>query len=69
MKNLLQKGKSKDSIHFVGNVMIDNLFYQTKKLENDNGNRFPTFKLKQKNKDYVFSDSSPAFECGFQRKF
>ena len=33
IKNLIQEGKSKDRIHFVGNVMIDNLFYQAKKLE------------------------------------
>ena len=54
IKNLMQEGKSKDRIHFVGNVMIDNLFYQAKKLENVGGNRFPTLKLKQQNKDYVF---------------
>ena len=54
LKNLIQEGKSKDRIHFVGNVMIDNLFYQAKKLEKDNGSGFPTFELKQQNKDYVF---------------
>ena len=54
MKNLLQEGKPKDRIHFVGNVMIDNLLYQARELGNDNGQRFSTFKLKQKNKDYVF---------------
>ena len=53
-KNLLKEGRPKEKIHFVGNVMIDNLFYQAKKLEKDNGNRFSTFKLKQQNKDYVF---------------
>ena len=54
MKNLMQEGKPKDSIHLVGNVMIDNLFYQAKKLEKDNESCFPTFELKQQNKDYVF---------------
>ena len=54
MKNLMQEGKPKDCIHLVGNVMIDNLFYQAKKLEKDNESCFPTFELKQQNKDYVF---------------
>ena len=54
IQNLLKEGKSRDRIHFVGNVMIDNLLYQTKKLENNRGKGFPTFKLKQENKDYVF---------------
>jgi UDP-N-acetylglucosamine 2-epimerase (non-hydrolysing) len=53
-KNLLQEGRSKEKIHFVGNVMIDNLFYQARKLENDDGNCFSTLKLKKENKDYVF---------------
>ena len=62
MKNLLQEGKPKGCIH--------NLFHQAKKLENDNGSGFPTFELKQKNKDYVFltlhrpsnADSRESFE-------
>ena len=54
IKNLLQEGRPKDRIHFVGNVMIDNLFYQAKKLENYDGKGFSTFKLKEKNNDYVF---------------
>ncbi|MBU3981774.1 MAG: UDP-N-acetylglucosamine 2-epimerase (non-hydrolyzing) [Proteobacteria bacterium] len=53
-KNLLQEGRPKEKIHFVGNVMIDNLFYQAKKLEKDNVSGFPTFELKQQNRDYVF---------------
>ena len=32
IKNLLQEGRAKHRIHFVGNVMIDNLFYQQKDL-------------------------------------
>ncbi len=31
--NLLKEGKPEDKIHFVGHVMIDNLFYQVKQLE------------------------------------
>ena len=54
IKNLLQEGRPKEKIHFVGNVMIDNLFYQAKNLENHDGRNFSTFKLKQQNKDYVF---------------
>lgn len=54
MDNLIREGKPKDRIHFVGNVMIDNLLYQCRKLENDNGDRFQTCKLKREYKDYVF---------------
>ncbi|GAB6059646.1 non-hydrolyzing UDP-N-acetylglucosamine 2-epimerase [Desulfonatronum parangueonense] len=32
-QNLLQEGKPADSVHFVGHVMIDNLFYQLRRLE------------------------------------
>jgi UDP-N-acetylglucosamine 2-epimerase (non-hydrolysing) len=31
--NLLREGKSRESIHFVGHVMIDNLLYEAKRLE------------------------------------
>ena len=31
--NLIAEGKSEQNIHFVGHVMIDNLFYQVEKLE------------------------------------
>jgi len=37
IKNLLQEGKPEDRIHFVGNVMIDNLFRQTRKIGNGYG--------------------------------
>jgi len=52
--NLMQEGKSKDRIHFVGNVMIDNLFYQCGKLDGDMPKHFTTFKIKEKLKDYAF---------------
>jgi len=47
MVNLLKEGKPEESIHFVGHVMIDNLFFQLKKLECMDTIRFPTntFKL------------------------
>ena len=52
--NLIQEGKSRDRIHFVGNVMIDNLFYQAGKLDGDIPGRFPTSKIKEKLEDYAF---------------
>jgi len=52
--NLIQEGKSEDRIHFVGNVMIDNLFYQTGKLDGDLNRRFPTSEIKEKLGDYAF---------------
>ena len=52
--NLVQEGKSKDRIHFVGNVMIDNLFYQAEKLDGDVPGRFSTSEIKGKLEDYAF---------------
>jgi UDP-N-acetylglucosamine 2-epimerase (non-hydrolysing) len=53
-KNLLIEGKSKQKIHFVGNVMIDNLFYQVERLKDKTNWVFPTSKLKKENKPYAF---------------
>ena len=33
MANLIKEGKDRDKLHFVDHVMIDNLFYQLKRLE------------------------------------
>ncbi len=52
--NLVQEGKPKDRIHFVGNVMIDNLFYQVEKLDGDMSARFATSDIKEKLEDYAF---------------
>jgi UDP-N-acetylglucosamine 2-epimerase (non-hydrolysing) len=52
--NLVREGKSRDHIHFVGNVMIDNLFYQAEKLDGDKPGHFETNKIKKKYKDYAF---------------
>lgn len=52
--NLVQEGKPKDRIHFVGNVMIDNLFYQVGKLDDDMSARFVTSAIKEKLEDYAF---------------
>ncbi|MCK4785617.1 MAG: UDP-N-acetylglucosamine 2-epimerase (non-hydrolyzing), partial [Desulfobacteraceae bacterium] len=53
-KNLLHEGKPQDRIHFVGNVMIDNLLYQLRKLATDDGRSFSTYKLKQEKRDFIF---------------
>ena len=52
--NLIKEGKSRDRIYFVGNVMIDNLFYQAEKLNSDMSEHFETAKIKKKLKDYAF---------------
>jgi UDP-N-acetylglucosamine 2-epimerase (non-hydrolysing) len=53
-KNLIAEGKSLENIHFVGNVMIDNLFYQLEKLKKMDLSLFPTFSLKAEKQRYVF---------------
>ena len=53
-RNLLREGKPAESIHFVGNVMIDNLFHQFEKLGSDDGVRFPTGALKEQSRPYAF---------------
>ncbi len=53
-ENLVREGRPSDRIHFVGHVMIDNLLYQMKMLENGNGSRFPTNKFKDALGDYIF---------------
>jgi UDP-N-acetylglucosamine 2-epimerase (non-hydrolysing) len=52
--NLLRDGRREDRIHFVGNVMIDNLFYQLRQLEKQDGRRFSTYDLKTNNSNYIF---------------
>jgi UDP-N-acetylglucosamine 2-epimerase (non-hydrolysing) len=54
VKNLLREGKRADQIHFVGNVMIDNLFHQVEELKNDAVERFSTFALKRRQTPYLF---------------
>lgn len=51
--NLIKEGHDKKKIHYVGNVMIDNLFYQKKKLVKQVINEFPTNKLKKNLKNYA----------------
>jgi len=52
MENLLKEGKSENKIQFVGHVMIDNLFFQLKKLETMDPTRFLTNTFKQDHKAY-----------------
>lgn len=54
VQNLLKEGKTAEMIHFVGNVMIDNLFYNLKQIESDDGDKISTYKIKQKKNDYAF---------------
>ena len=46
INNLLNEGHDKSTIHYVGNVMIDNLRYQLKKLNKIDSSSFKTNKLK-----------------------
>ncbi len=52
MDNLIQEGKNKDALHFVGHVMIDNLFYQLSKLEKIKNNGFLFKGFKEENLSY-----------------
>lgn len=52
--NLLQEGTSEDRIHFVGHVMIDNLFYQVERLENNHVKSLSTYQLKENYEEYGF---------------
>lgn len=54
LKNLANEGKRKDSIFFVGNVMIDNLHHQIEELAVYDVQRFSTHALKTKSKAYAF---------------
>ena len=53
-KNLLREGKESNSIYFVGHVMIDNLFYQLKKLEAEDPSKFLTYGLRKGFGPYAF---------------
>jgi UDP-N-acetylglucosamine 2-epimerase (non-hydrolysing) len=53
-RNLLDEGKPRARIHFVGHVMIDNLLYQLKKLDHTDTPRFSTYKIKKLREPYFF---------------
>jgi len=52
--NLQQEGKPGERIFFVGNVMIDNLYYQLKKIHEAEDNHFKTKTMKGKLSKYIF---------------
>jgi len=52
--NLLKEGRSPDTIHFVGHVMIDNLLYQIQQLKMYDCTRFSTYSLKGNVNGYIF---------------
>jgi UDP-N-acetylglucosamine 2-epimerase (non-hydrolysing) len=52
VSHLLAEGKRKDSIFFVGHVMIDNLFHQVEKLKHLAPTAFETTIFKQRNPSY-----------------
>jgi UDP-N-acetylglucosamine 2-epimerase (non-hydrolysing) len=52
--NLLKEGKPKEKIHLVGNVMIDNLFYQLDELKQVDSSRFGSNTLKKSLGRYAF---------------
>jgi len=53
-ENLLNEGKPFDKIHFVGNVMIDNLLYQKEQLESIDPNSFSTSIFKTQLDQFIF---------------
>jgi UDP-N-acetylglucosamine 2-epimerase (non-hydrolysing) len=55
-ENLLREGKSQESIHFVGHVMIDNLLYQAGKLSDGTVDvrKLRVYTLKQEKRRYAF---------------
>lgn len=55
VENLVKEGKSKDCIHFVGHVMIDNLFHQLGEIESDGRRvKLSTSSLKERHSEYAF---------------
>lgn len=53
-ENLIKEGKSPEKIHFVGHVMIDNLYYQLGKLEQEADSSFSVSGLKKNLGHYGF---------------
>ena len=54
IRNLLKEGKQESRTHLVGNVMIDNLFYQVKKLAKIDPHTFSCFELKKRLHKYIY---------------
>ncbi len=53
MVNLEKEGKTQDTIHFVGHVMIDNLYYQLEKLNQMPVESFTHHAYKSTHKEYA----------------
>lgn len=53
-ENLLKEGKSQESIHYVGHVMIDNLLYQHERVLQAGNSSFMNNALKTKLGEYIF---------------
>ena len=72
VENLLREGKPIERVHLVGHVMVDNLYHQVARLNDETTRReeFPVFKLKPKKDKYIFVtlhrpsnvDEQPVFE-------
>jgi UDP-N-acetylglucosamine 2-epimerase (non-hydrolysing) len=54
VENLLREGKRPDQIHFVGHVMVDNLFFQVKRLKHEDTSRFAVSSMKREKDSYAF---------------
>ena len=54
LENLRREGKPEERIHFVGHVMIDNLFHQLAVLEKNGANGFAHARLKDELGEYAF---------------
>ena len=52
MRNLKNEGKPESATHFVGHVMIDNLYYQLSKLEQMPEESFKNNRFKRANSEY-----------------
>ncbi len=52
--NLIREGKPPEQIHFVGNVMIDNLFRQLALLKSENLEQYSVYRLKNEKRPYIF---------------
>ena len=50
--NLRREGKREDAIHFVGHVMVDNLFHQVEKLRDIDTRSFDTSSFKESHAEY-----------------
>ncbi len=53
-ENLLHEGKSKEKVHFVGHVMVDNLLHQLEKVEAAQDDSFSSAPLKRSLDRYLF---------------